>query len=98
MILNRDRRAEWMSFALACTALWLAGCGCNEGFSQDELDRAAKSKPPTAEQWAKVTQTMANVAQDKAAKERQWVKDHPEEAKRINAERARAGRPPLGGG
>jgi hypothetical protein len=85
-----------ISFALlAISVLFLSGCGDNT-MSQAEIDKAKNSPKMTDEDRAKVAAGMA--AGGAAAKQSQqaWADKNPEELARVNAERAKMGRPPLG--
>ncbi|MCG9895348.1 MAG: hypothetical protein MH204_07730 [Fimbriimonadaceae bacterium] len=92
------KRSLPLLLALPAVILLAAGCG-QSGISKDELDAAAESKPPTPEQMQRVRETMAQGAADAQKQQSDWAAGRsPEEIARINAERAKMGRPPLGGG
>lgn len=77
-------------------AFGLAACN-NDGMSKKEIDSIKSSPPMTASDWNKVTGGMKAGAEKRQNSQADWAKQHPDEAAKINAERAKMGRPPLGG-
>lgn len=84
--------------AVALLALLsLVGCGRDVGMTQKEIDDMKNSPPMTDADRAKVAEGMRRGAEDSAAQQSNWAANKsPEEVERINAERAKMGRPPLG--
>jgi len=84
------------AFAVVVAA-GLLGSGCAK--DPNILDQQAKAKtlpPPTAEMLQKGFARVAAGQADAKAQERAWVKAHPDQVAEVNAERAKAGKPPLG--
>ncbi|CAN5511496.1 hypothetical protein BH11ARM2_BH11ARM2_35300 [soil metagenome] len=71
----------------------LVGCGDN-GMTQAEVTK--KSPPMTDADRAKMAAGMAKGAEVARAEQSAWAGKNPADAARINAERAKMGRPPLG--
>ncbi|AIE84158.1 hypothetical protein [Fimbriimonas ginsengisoli] len=76
--------------------LALAGCGNSGGMSQKELDSMKTSPKMTDANRATVAAAMAGGAEARRKAEADWAKAHAAETAKINAERAKMGRPPLG--
>jgi hypothetical protein len=76
-------------------ALLLIGCGDNT-MSQAEIDKAKNSPKMTDEDRARVAAGMAAGGAAAKQSQQEWADKNPEELARVNAERAKMGRPPLG--
>jgi hypothetical protein len=75
----------------------LASFGCSDNsMTKDEMERAKAAKMTDADRQ-KVADGMARGAQDRLDQQKSWAEKNPEELAKINAERAKMGRPPLGG-
>ncbi len=77
-----------------------AAVGCDDGgISKKEMDSIKDSPAMTDADRLKVANGMREGAERARAQEREWLKSKtPEEIAEINADRAKMGRPPLGGG
>lgn len=83
---------------LAPLALVLAGCGQDNAMTQAQIDALKHPPAPTAADRQRMANAMAQGAQQAQSAEAAWAaKQDPEKIKRINADRAAMGRPPLGG-
>jgi hypothetical protein len=89
---------EFRLFLAAACLVVMAGCSSDNSMTQAEIDSLKHSRQPTPEEVRKVTAGMAQGAKQAQQSQADWAKQHPEEAAKINAERAKMGRPPLGGG
>ena len=79
-------------------ALVMCMTACSDdGISKKEIDSIKNSPKMTEKDWEKVGAGMKEGAEARQSSQAEWAKAHPEEAARVNAERARAGKPPLGG-
>lgn len=87
---------RFLCLGLVVASVVVAGCG-SDGMSQAELDSMKNSPKMTDADRAKVAAGMAQGAAQANQSQAEWAKAHPEEAAKINAERAKMGRPPLGG-
>lgn len=77
-------------------AIPLVGCHGTD-MTQDEIDRAAHSKPPSKEQLAKWGDAMQHEAAQNKSNEKEWIKSHtPEQIAQVNEARAKRGLKPLG--
>jgi hypothetical protein len=76
-------------------SLILSGCGDNT-MSQAEIDKAKNSPKMTDADRAKVAAGMAAGAEAARKSQQDWAAKNPAELAKINAERAKMGRPPLG--
>jgi len=76
-------------------ALILGGCGDNT-MSQAEIDKAKNSPKMTDADRAKVAAGMAAGAEAAKKSQQDWAAKNPDQLAKINAERAKMGRPPLG--
>jgi hypothetical protein len=76
-------------------AVLLSGCGDNT-MSQSEIDKAKTSPPMTEADRAKVAAGMAAGAEAAKKSQQDWAAKNPAELAKINAERAKMGRAPLG--
>lgn len=81
--------------ALAIAVASLTGCGSGNDMTKEEMDRAKGAKFDDAAR-AKVAAGMAAGAEAAKRQEADWAAKHPDELAKVNAERAKAGRPPLG--
>lgn len=72
----------------------MIGCQGND-MTKDEMDRAAHAKFDDAAR-AKMAEGMRMGADARLKQEADWVAAHPAEAAKVNAIRAKNGRPPLG--
>jgi len=79
-------------------ALLFAATGCSGGsdMSKQEEENFKHHPPMTDADRKKMTDAMAAGAASEKDHERQWRAAHPEEAKKMDAERAARGLPPLG--
>lgn len=85
-----------MLLAVATMGACLVGCGSN-AMTKDDIDSLKNSPAMTDEDRQKVADGMAAGAEAARQQQEDWAKKNPEELARINAERAKMGRPPLGG-
>ena len=76
-------------------AVLLSGCGDNT-MSQAEIDKAKTSPPMTEADRSKVAAGMAAGAAAAKKSQQDWAAKNPAELAKINAERAKMGRAPLG--
>ncbi len=75
------------------------GCGDGGGISKKEMDSIKESPAMTDADRAKIVGGMQEGADKARTQETEFAKTKtPEELAQINADRARMGRPPLGGG
>ncbi|MCW5940826.1 MAG: hypothetical protein KIS66_01250 [Fimbriimonadaceae bacterium] len=75
----------------------LVGCGNDPGMTQKEIDDMKNSPRMTEADRAKVAEGFRKGAEATRAQQSEWAAGKsPEEVARINAERAKLGRPPLG--
>ncbi|MBS1709777.1 MAG: hypothetical protein JSS65_13780 [Armatimonadetes bacterium] len=91
------RLSLWCAVLGVVVVVPLAGCG-DEGMSKKEIDSIKNSPPMTEKDWNKVGSAMKAGGEKRLSSQAEWAKTHPEEAAKINAERAKMGRAPLGGG
>ncbi|MEZ0326938.1 MAG: hypothetical protein ACAH95_13645 [Fimbriimonas sp.] len=85
------------AIALSILSFVVTGCGSGNDMSQKELDAMKNAPKMTDADRAKVAAGMQQGAAKSQQSQADWAKAHPEEAAKINAERAKMGRPPLGG-
>ena len=83
--------------AVGSLGLMLTACGDENAMSKKEMDSIKNSPKMTADDWDKVGAGMKKGAEARSSSQAEWAKKNPEEVARINAERAKAGKPPLGG-
>lgn len=81
---------------LACAGLLAGGCG-DGGMTKEELDSLKNSPQMTEADRQRVAEGMKQGAEAKESSQAEWARQNPEEVARINAERAKMGRPPLAG-
>lgn len=82
--------------AIGVMVVLLAGCQNND-MSKGEMDKAKQSKFDDAAR-AKMAEGMKQGAAAAHSQQQEWANKNPSELARINAERAKMGRPPIGGG
>jgi len=64
--------------------------------SKDEVAKFKNPPPITTEGRKKMADAFANQTAKVGDEQAQWRKDHPEEAAKMDADRAKAGLPPIG--
>lgn len=94
--MNSFTKTSLSALAVLLGTSAVVGCGSDNSITKDELDRVKASKM-TDEARARMAQGMQEGANKAREQELQWAKDHPNDVARVNAERAKMGRPPLGG-
>jgi hypothetical protein len=82
--------------AVGVVALGLTACG-QDGISKQEIDSIKNSPKMTEKDWQRVGDGMKEGADARRNSQADWAKKNPAEVARVNAERAKAGKPPLGG-
>ena len=73
----------------------LAGCK-SDGYSKAEMDSIKNSPKMTDKDRTTVANAMAKGGEIARNQEAEWAKAHPDEVAKINADRAKMGRAPLG--
>jgi hypothetical protein len=75
----------------------LAACGCGDenAMSKAEIEASKHPKPFTDAQRKAMGDAMARGAAAAAAQEKEWALAHKDQLAKVNAERARGGKPPL---
>ena len=83
---------------LIVLAAVLVGCGQDTAMTQKQIDALKHSPTPTAGDRQKMADAMTKGGQDAQAAEKAWAaRQDPAKIAQINADRAKMGRPPLGG-
>jgi hypothetical protein len=94
-----NNQVRKLAFAAIVTVSFvIVGCGNGAEMSQKEIDSVNTSPPMTDANRSQVARGMAEGGAKSRQNEADWAKAHAADVARINAERAKMGRPPLGGG
>ena len=84
-------------FAVAVIlAAVLAGCSSGSDMSKDEIKTFQHPPPMTDANRKQMSDAMTAGANKELDHEKKWRADHPEEAAKMDAERAAHGLPPIG--
>lgn len=75
--------------------LTLFGCGDENAMSKAEIEASKHPKPFTDAQRKAMADAMARGGAEAAAQEKAWARAHRDQLAKINAERAKGGKPPL---
>lgn len=81
---------------LAIIGVVLAGCGDSNAMTKAEVDASKNAKPMTDKDRETMIKGMAQGGVDAKKQEAEWAKANKDKLDKVNAERAKLGRPPLG--